>query len=141
MAFNRSQEIQDQLEAYAENSGDTPLRISFGQPGSRVEYLNETYETGQAYTTPSFLMGLLTSVGTVIGSWEKEDFDIVAAGSVTLAEEPANAAALMVYHDGVLMRKVSSPSSSNEYGWTSGKTLTFGSPLTGWISAYYLATV
>jgi hypothetical protein len=83
--------------------------------------------------------GIFQAVAEVLGDWQAEDFDAIAAPSVVLANTPRSAGSLMVFHVGHLLRRKTSPSLATEYSWSGGKTITFGVSLTGWVHVRYLA--
>lgn len=127
------------MKAYADARSDLDFRSIWGATGSRIQIRNETVDTGQGWSLdPSFLMGIFTAIDSVIGSlWQKEDFDLVLQSGVTLTCTPRSLATLMVFVNGALARYDSSPSGSAEYS-LAGKTITFGSSLSGWVGVYYL---
>jgi len=56
------------FEYYADTSGDLYLRVSFGEPGHRIEVDNVVEQTGQAWTPPSFIDGLMEAISTVVSA-------------------------------------------------------------------------
>lgn len=131
------------LKSYADSAGDLNFRIGWGTPGSRVSAWGETHDTGQAWAnTVNFAAGLFTAVASVLGGWASEDFDLtVGQSSITLAYMPLSAASLLVFRDGLLMRKVTSLGVNPlEYTWSTGsKTVSFlPGALAEWVSVHYL---
>jgi hypothetical protein len=126
------------MQAYADASGDLDFRVAWGEPGYRVEVRNETQDTGQGWANdPNFVEALFASIATVLGR-QSEDFDLTLAPSVTLSGTPSSAGLLLVFHNGILLRRKASPSSATEYSWVEGtKLITFGDSVSGWINVRY----
>jgi hypothetical protein len=146
MSTNRKDEIEEGIKAYVDASDDNSLKAAFGTPGSSVIVPgeDEPEDTGQQWTTPSFLRAVASGVGLVAGSWEVDEFDLSGGQtSVTLTSTPIDRAALLVFKDGHYLRYLSQiPASSqtDRYFWEAGTmTVRFTSSLSGWLAVHYLA--
>lgn len=138
------------MKAFAESSNDLDFIEGWGLTGlesgdgtnRKIQIRNESVLTGQVWlNSPNFANGMFTSIAGVLGSWTTDDYDFTGQASVTLSAAPRYTEALLVFHNGVLLRHVAgTPTLATEYAWTSGNVLTFGAMLIGWIHARYLAT-
>ncbi len=70
------------LQSYADSSGSVYLRQGLGAPGNYVVVRYETVATGQAYTTPGFMVGLATALSETFGGHVVESATPVASFSV-----------------------------------------------------------
>jgi hypothetical protein len=134
------------LQSYADTGGDINFRIAWGEPGHRVSAWEETHDTGQAWANiVNFATGLFTAVASVLGGWMGQDFDVtVGQTSITLTYTPMSADGLLVFRDGLLMRKVASLGAGPlEYTWATGsKTIHFNQGVAAeWFCARYLRSV
>ena len=128
------------MKAYADATGDDYFRAAWGATGAKIEIDNISEDTGQVWLyDPNMAEAMFSAIASVLGGWVAQDYTAVVAPNITLPSTPTTAAALMVFHSGVLLQQVSgTPSGAMEYSW-SGTVITFGAPLTGWIHARYIA--
>lgn len=127
------------MKAYADASSDLDFVESWGATGRKIEIRNETVDTGAVWLNdPNMADGMFTAIEAVLGDWQVDVQTVALQTGMTLSKTPGTLAAMMVFHEGILLERVSSPSTAKEYS-VSGKTLTFGASLTGRIQARYLA--
>lgn len=129
-----------QAYAYSRRSDDPDFYAAFGPTGSKVEIRNITEDTGQVFLNdPNMMDATFQAIEDVVGNWRSDDFTLLLTSSVELSYTPSPLATLQVFYNGLLLRRVASPSGTGEYS-VSGKTITFGSALTGWFQAHYLTS-
>jgi hypothetical protein len=126
--------LQTLLQNYADQSGDLDLRTFIGTPGYRIEVRNETVDTGQGYTEPAFVPGLLQSIGSMLDRVRQDEFDVtnpLGQSAFTLTYAPRGASHLLVFQDGALLRKTA---------WSlagTSLTLATAAPMGAWLLACY----
>lgn len=122
------------LQAYADARTDIDFRAGWGATGRRAQIRGEVVDMGQSWDLdPNLAVGIFQAAAEVLGDWRSQDFDVVLAGGVTLDAEPTSHGSLLVHMAGALLRQ------DTNYSWTSGTTITFTAPVTGWVNVRYLA--
>lgn len=106
--MSKKEELKTELTKYADSSSDLDLQSSIGTEGRRIQIRGDIVDTGQAYTIPGFVDGLLTAIGAVMdGAASIKTMERVVVSSpqkvFVLSHTPLTPAHLFVFKNYELM--------------------------------------